>query len=87
MSINMRGLLSADTFRALEQLYSERNWADLYPWAEPEQVAWLTFRLQFVPDDAETFPRGKWATIQHLQDMVSDAAQDERREIETEGKG
>ena len=79
MSINMRSL-SPTTYVALEKLCAEREWTPVYGYMEPEQVAWLTFKLAEVPDSDDTFPHGKWATIQRLQGMVSEAAKMERSE-------
>lgn len=72
-SINLRQL-SPDTYAALEYLSAEYEWQDIHGYAEPEAVAWLTFRLEFVPDNANNFPRGKWATIQRLQELVREQA-------------
>jgi hypothetical protein len=76
MSINLRAL-SPETYRALESLCARRGWSPIYGYVEPEQVAWLTFLLAETPDDDDTFPRGKWATIQVLQTMVATAARAE----------
>ena len=78
MSIHMRSL-SPDTFAAIEKLSSERQWPELMAWMEPELIAWLAIRLEFVQDCETYFPRGKWATIQRLQDMLrAFAARDEK---------
>ena len=79
MSINM-GKLHPHTFSALERLSSERQWPEIFRWMEPETVAWLTYRLEFVPDQQENFPGGKWATINCLQAMLRDIAQTEAKE-------
>lgn len=39
---------------------------------QPEQAAWMVFILKATPDDPETFPKGKWATIQILEQLVMD---------------
>lgn len=75
MSIYL-GDLSPDAYRALETL-CDHDWAPIYKYMEPEWVAWLTFRLKYVPDSEEVFPKGKWATIQRLQQMVDDYAKHE----------
>ena len=75
-SINLRQL-KPDTLQALANLCSRKGWADLYGYGEPEQIAWLSFLLEFVDDSEEVFPRGKWATIQRLQDLVREAARRE----------
>lgn len=73
MSIYMR-LMSPDSYAALESLCIKRDWCDIYVYMDPEQVAWLAFKLELVPDTEENFPRGKWATIQHLQSMLREEA-------------
>ena len=73
MSIHMKSL-SPLTYRALEGLSEQRGWPDMQVYMEPQDVAWLTFRLKYVEDSEEDFPHGKWATIQRLQQMVEDAA-------------
>lgn len=69
--------LSPLTYRALEKLCMDKNWIDIQGYMEARDVALLTYRLQFVADDDDIFPHGKWATIQHLQDMVASCARSE----------
>lgn len=73
MSIHMRSL-SPDAYNGLEGLVSDRQWAEIYDWMEPEPVAWLVWRLRFVEDTELWFPRGKWATIQRIEAMLNDYA-------------
>lgn len=40
----------------------------------PEKMAWLFFLLRELPDDEKTFPRGKWATIQHIEGQLIEVA-------------
>ena len=79
MSIHIRAL-SPETYAALESLSSERQWADIHEWMEPEAVAWLAYRLELAPDNETTFPKGKWATIQRIQQMVRSYAGQEYAE-------
>ena len=69
--------LSPETYSALENLSDERQWAEIHEWMEPEWVAWLAVRLEWVDDSIDIFPRGKWATIQQLQDLVRKAARED----------
>ena len=39
-----------------------------------ENAAWLFFRLRETPDCSELFPKGKWASIQMLEGLVSEQA-------------
>ena len=76
-SINLRRL-SPGIYAALEYISAEYGWPDIHGYAEPEAVAWLAFRLEFVDDNASNFPCGKWATIQRLQDLVREQARREQ---------
>ncbi|MEE8240116.1 MAG: hypothetical protein V3R16_02510 [Nitrospirales bacterium] len=40
---------------------------------EPE-AAWLFFRLREILDSQERFPKGKWASIQALEDLIKEQA-------------
>ena len=80
MSIYMKSL-SPETYYALEKLRSEFGWVDIYEYMEPELIAYLACRLKFVPDNADYFPKGKWATIQRLQDLVDEHAKEEVSKI------
>lgn len=79
MSIHMR-VLSPDVYSALERLIADRQWAELYDWMEPESVAWLVWRLKFVDDTDLYFPRGKWATIQRIEQLLNNFAKQEAEE-------
>lgn len=74
-SIHLRGCVTAATFTALQRISKEHSWPDFYEWAEPETLAWFSFRLQHVADKEENFPLGKWATIQRLQAVLSEHAE------------
>lgn len=39
-------------------------------------MAWLWFVLHHVPDDERWFPRGKWATMQHMEAQLTRASYD-----------
>lgn len=73
MSIHMR-CLSPDAYRALQNLAYSRGWTEIRAYMEPTEVAWLAILLEFTPDTEESFPRGKWATIQQMQHMLRDFA-------------
>jgi hypothetical protein len=65
--------LKPDTLEGLRVVSSDFGWPDLYFYAQPEQIAWLSFKLKAVEDRAEYFPHGKWATIQRLQTLLDEA--------------
>ena len=75
MAIHMKQL-SSETYRALEFLSCKRNWPDIQAYMEPELIAWLAFKLEREDDDEVYFPKGKWATIQRLQDMLRTEARE-----------
>lgn len=39
-----------------------------------EKMAWVFFCLRVTPDTAAVFPRGKWATLQHIEAQLDCAA-------------
>lgn len=39
---------------------------------QPEMMAWVVMILEELEDRPEWFPRGKWATIHHIQDQLQD---------------
>ena len=78
MSINLR-LLSPDAYDALEALCEEREWPVPHGYLAVEETAYLAVRLKFVQDSEEVFPRGKWATIQHIQQLVEEYAKGEEK--------
>lgn len=69
--------LTPETYTALERVCGNYEWPDLHPWEQPELVAWLSFKLKFIADSDDAFPRGKWATIQRLQAMLEEHAERE----------
>ncbi len=38
----------------------------------PATWAWIYFRLRAMSDTPETFPHGKWATLQHISGLLDD---------------
>jgi hypothetical protein len=42
----------------------------------PERMAWVYFLIRKLPDKPEWFPRGKWATIQHIEGQLDSIAED-----------
>lgn len=39
-----------------------------------ERMAWIVRVMRVLPDKPEWFPKGKWATIQHIEEQITDAA-------------
>ena len=45
----------------------------------PQEWAWICFQLGAAEDNPEWFPKGKWATIQFIQQVLVEEAVAERR--------
>ncbi len=43
------------------------------------QMAWLWFVAQEIEDNEDTFPRGKWATLQHIEAQLRATAKETAR--------
>lgn len=72
MSIHIGGLHS---YSALAEFAESRlGWERPSRWIEPDRLAWLVVILKVTPDDPDLFLSGKWATIQHLESLLLDAA-------------
>jgi hypothetical protein len=46
-----------------------------------EHWAWILFLLKETVDDPDWFPKGKWATLQHLETKLLAEARDEVRSL------
>ena len=46
---------------------------DVYPVENASRMAWLVLLLKKCEDRPEWFPRGKWATIQHIEQQIDNA--------------
>lgn len=61
--------ISPQTAAALSTL----GLGDVFEVETPERMAWICGVLRYVPDTPQRFPKGKWATIQALQEQVDNA--------------
>jgi len=73
-----------------ERDFTPDGWAGLRRWCEaaddgpfpadrldvsaPENWAWIFFELRQATDRPEWFPHGKWATIQHIGNLLDECA-------------
>lgn len=68
-------VLSPEASYALLETYAYQR--DFDPWLhkfiEPQWFAWLIALLKAEPDNEEFFPKGKWATIQRLEQLLENA--------------
>lgn len=73
------GALSAPTRRALARWLCSVGREDLAEksWWEFNDFCALYFRLRACEDTADLFPRGKWATLQRMQDLIEAAIRGE----------
>jgi hypothetical protein len=65
------GELSKEAYRAIEEYAAEQDLPDtlVRKWIEPASLLLLIEILKRTEDSVKVFPKGKSATIQHLQDM------------------
>ena len=66
--INLKALSDLSYIR-LEDLSEDMDWHPLRNLADPEHVLLLIERLKHCKDDPELFPKGKWATIQRIEQI------------------
>lgn len=64
--------LSRESFRALRELSERREWPELFAWMSPGDTLVLIERLKRAEDTDDDFPKGKWATIQRLQQIFEE---------------
>lgn len=62
--------MSKETADSLTALLGMKIW----PLDTAERLSWIVRILRHMSDVPEFFPKGKWATIQHLEDQLEDAA-------------
>ena len=73
--VHIGGMLS---FRALQRFAEDRGYDEwFHAWIEPQWLAWLIALLKECWDIPELFPHGKWATIQHMEALLIEAARAE----------
>ena len=81
------GALSELTRRALREYSSAHGydeWLEERHWIQPHWFAWLVALLKEEKDTPELFPKGKWATIQRMEELLAESA---RAEITAREKG
>ncbi len=62
--------LSSTTVNGLNSL----NRGDFNRVETPEKMAFIVLILKKLPDTEDTFPRGKWATIQEIKRQLDECA-------------
>jgi hypothetical protein len=65
--------LSTDTQRAISEALDESGWDVGKSWIDLPTCAAIFFLLKYSPDDPELFPKGKWATLQRLEELIEKA--------------
>ena len=61
---------------ALRRLCESSNWPDYESLGSPETLAWVWFRLREMKDTEDLFPKGKWATLQRIQEILEREAKE-----------
>lgn len=51
-----------------DEMIGDRSWLSLH------NFAWLVVMLSAEEDTPELFPKGKWATLQRMQDLMHEGA-------------
>ena len=64
--------LSRESFLALRELSERREWPELFAWMLAGDTLVLIERLKRATDTNDDFPKGKWATIQRLQQIFEE---------------
>jgi len=65
--------LSAETRYAITEALDESGWDVGKSWIDLPTFAAIFFLLKHSPDSAELFPKGKWATLQRMEQLVEKA--------------
>lgn len=78
-TINMVVDLSFDTITALTRYCEQWGYDWWGPEVEANNFAWLIALLGAEEDTRHLFPKGKWATLQHLQGVLAKAIEMERQ--------
>lgn len=72
--INLRAF-SPEAYAGLERWCFDKDLEGMFnAWISLENAAGLFFRLREVPDSEIYFPKGKWATLQKLEELCAEAA-------------
>jgi len=65
--------LSHEARRAISDALDEDGWDAPQSWIDFDLCCGIWFRLRAAKDSEELFPKGKWATIQRLQELIEKA--------------
>jgi hypothetical protein len=65
--------LSSETQHAISDALFESGWDVGTSWIDLPTCAAIYFLLKYSPDDPELFPKGKWATLQRMEELIHKA--------------
>ena len=65
--------LSPDTQHAITEALFDSGFDVGKSWIDFDLFCGIVQRLKVTPDCVELFPKGKWATIQHMEQLIADA--------------
>ena len=71
-SVNINGLSDLSRTAITNALFDD-GWDVGKSWIDFDTCCGIWFRLKFAEDSPELFPKGKWATLQHLEQLISEA--------------
>lgn len=68
------GALSPETKLSIVEWATAKDlWPDVSDnYMQLSQFAELYFRLKYEGDDPDLFPKGKWATLQRMEDLIEE---------------
>ena len=67
------GGLTYETRKALEEGVGWETYEADRTWLDFDQACAFWFRLKYAPDTPELFPKGKWATLQRMEELIEAA--------------
>jgi hypothetical protein len=65
--------LSQETREAISNALDEDGWDAPRSWVDFDLCCGIWFRLKYAADDPKLFPKGKWATLQRLEQLIEQA--------------
>lgn len=65
--------LSHETQRAISDALFESGWDVGTSWIDLPTCAAIYFLLKRSPDNPDLFPKGKWATLQRMEQLIDEA--------------
>jgi hypothetical protein len=65
--------LSSEAREAIDEALFDSGWDVGKSWIDLPTCAAIFFLLKYAKDDPALFPKGKWATLQRLEELIEQA--------------